>query len=291
MVALDAKPGEHVLDLCCAPGAKLCAIADGMQLQGTVTGVDVSEERLAACRTLCLKYGIQCARLVASDGRSFCLPPPSRHAAAPSEGGRTFDAVRGGEAGAPVSKTEPLAVDVVAKAIGEESLVDGGDALAHCSEPDQKCSNQAAAPQSDPAAYIGVDADAVPAGGADASGAADATGSKPESASATSSATMRHRSEGPRQRKRRRGVDDSSPFFCGRELSSNTDDHPVQSSGWSSNRGGGVSASGSSWSEVGGSGLGLEAQVSSEARSAEGANMIRDGCDKCGRDGCGKGWM
>ena len=58
VAALDAQAGEDVLDLCCAPGAKLCAIADAMGLGGTLTGVDVSAERLASCRTLCLKYGI-----------------------------------------------------------------------------------------------------------------------------------------------------------------------------------------------------------------------------------------
>ena len=47
VAALDPQPGEHVLDLCCAPGAKLCAIADAMGLRGSVTGVDVSAERLA----------------------------------------------------------------------------------------------------------------------------------------------------------------------------------------------------------------------------------------------------
>ena len=78
VVALDAQPGEDVLDLCCAPGAKLCAIADAMQLQGTVTGVDVSEQRLAACRTLCQKYGVLNARLVVADGRTFSEPPPCR---------------------------------------------------------------------------------------------------------------------------------------------------------------------------------------------------------------------
>ena len=57
VAALDPQPGEHVLDLCCAPGAKLCAIADAMGLRGSVTGVDVSAERLAACRTLCQKCG------------------------------------------------------------------------------------------------------------------------------------------------------------------------------------------------------------------------------------------
>ena len=50
VAALDARPGHDVLDLCCAPGAKLCAIADAMNTRGTLTGVDVSEERLAACR-------------------------------------------------------------------------------------------------------------------------------------------------------------------------------------------------------------------------------------------------
>jgi len=49
-----------------------------MGLTGSVTGVDVSAERLAACRTLCEKYGIRNARLVHQDGRNFCLPPPRR---------------------------------------------------------------------------------------------------------------------------------------------------------------------------------------------------------------------
>lgn len=62
VAALDARPGDHVLDLCCAPGAKLCALADVMGLSGTLTGVDVNEERLRACRTLCTKYGVSNVR-------------------------------------------------------------------------------------------------------------------------------------------------------------------------------------------------------------------------------------
>ena len=42
VAALDPRPGENVLDLCCAPGAKFCMIADAMQRSGTLTGVDVS---------------------------------------------------------------------------------------------------------------------------------------------------------------------------------------------------------------------------------------------------------
>ncbi len=97
VAALAPRPGDHVLDLCCAPGAKLCCLADVMGLQGTLTGVDVSEERLAACRTLCLKYGIENARLVRADGRKFCEPPPARAVAG---GGGDFC----GEASAPRAK-------------------------------------------------------------------------------------------------------------------------------------------------------------------------------------------
>ena len=132
VTALDVRPGEHVLDLCCAPGAKLCALADAMGLSGTLTGVDVSEQRLAACRTLCTKYGIsnvrgprpaqanehpssqtprgtlfhkahsvprlidaQQVRLVLADGRHFGRPPPSRWDESNGESGD------GAERGAP----------------------------------------------------------------------------------------------------------------------------------------------------------------------------------------------
>jgi 16S rRNA C967 or C1407 C5-methylase (RsmB/RsmF family) len=78
VLALDVQPGDDVLDLCCAPGAKLCALADAMELFGTLTGVDVSEERLAACRTLCAKYGATNVRLLLRDGQTFSEPPPRR---------------------------------------------------------------------------------------------------------------------------------------------------------------------------------------------------------------------
>ena len=77
VAALGLQPGEHVLDLCCAPGAKLCAIADALSLTGSVTGVDISESRLAACRKMCLKYGITNARLFVTDGTCFNESPPA----------------------------------------------------------------------------------------------------------------------------------------------------------------------------------------------------------------------
>ncbi|KAG3011454.1 hypothetical protein JG687_00007893 [Phytophthora cactorum] len=81
---LNIKPGEHVLDLCCAPGAKLTMIADLLQLHGSVTGVDFSRSRLGACRQLVHKYELfqpqnednkwRC-RLFHADGRTFNIGP------------------------------------------------------------------------------------------------------------------------------------------------------------------------------------------------------------------------
>ncbi|KAK9763740.1 hypothetical protein K7432_009338, partial [Basidiobolus ranarum] len=77
--ALDIRPDDHVLDLCCAPGAKLCMIADslGKQGSGTVTGVDISEHRAATCRSLLRKYKVFRARLFVHDGTTFDIHAPS----------------------------------------------------------------------------------------------------------------------------------------------------------------------------------------------------------------------
>ncbi|XP_071711171.1 rRNA (cytosine-C(5))-methyltransferase NOP2C [Rutidosis leptorrhynchoides] len=74
--ALNIIPGDHVLDLCAAPGAKLCMCLELVGNSGSVTGVDVARHRLAACRTLIQKYalGDHC-RLFVADGASFSLIP------------------------------------------------------------------------------------------------------------------------------------------------------------------------------------------------------------------------
>lgn len=74
--ALNIIPGDHVLDLCAAPGAKLCMILDLLGDSGSVTGVDVARHRLAACRTMVQKYVLsdRC-RLFVADGTSFSLIP------------------------------------------------------------------------------------------------------------------------------------------------------------------------------------------------------------------------
>ncbi|KAL1567317.1 hypothetical protein AAHA92_02807 [Salvia divinorum] len=76
VLALDVSPGDHVLDLCAAPGAKLCMILDLLGCSGSVTGVDVARHRLAAARTILQKYAIgdQC-RLFVADGTTFSLTP------------------------------------------------------------------------------------------------------------------------------------------------------------------------------------------------------------------------
>ncbi|KAL3895528.1 MAG: hypothetical protein SGCHY_004650 [Lobulomycetales sp.] len=81
VAALDLTPEDHVLDLCCAPGAKLCMIADiiGSSSTGTVTGVDASSARLGTCRGMLKRVGLtERARLFCADGALFDVYRPSR---------------------------------------------------------------------------------------------------------------------------------------------------------------------------------------------------------------------
>ncbi|XP_052198072.1 rRNA (cytosine-C(5))-methyltransferase NOP2C [Diospyros lotus] len=74
--ALNISSGDHILDLCAAPGAKLCMILDLLGNSGLVTGVDVARHRLAACRTMLQKYSLaDHCRLFVADGTTFSLPP------------------------------------------------------------------------------------------------------------------------------------------------------------------------------------------------------------------------
>lgn len=74
--ALDISQGDHVLDLCAAPGAKLCMILDLLGDSGSVTGVDIARHRLAATRTMLQKYGLgERCRLFVADGTMFSLVP------------------------------------------------------------------------------------------------------------------------------------------------------------------------------------------------------------------------
>ena len=78
--ALSISPSDHVLDLCCAPGGKLCYISDlqGSDSLGTVTGVDLTPHRLHTCKRICQKYKLSKYRLFAQDGTHFDVHAPSR---------------------------------------------------------------------------------------------------------------------------------------------------------------------------------------------------------------------
>ncbi|XP_031479816.1 uncharacterized protein LOC116250323 [Nymphaea colorata] len=72
ITALNVLPGDHILDLCAAPGAKLCMLAELLGSSGLLTGVDIAKSRLAACWTMLQKYalGSRC-RLFVADGTTF----------------------------------------------------------------------------------------------------------------------------------------------------------------------------------------------------------------------------
>lgn len=75
--SLNPKPNEDILELCCAPGAKLCYSADKMEInqsnsKGSLTGVDISKDRLNICRNLLKKYGYsEKVKVVQADGTSY----------------------------------------------------------------------------------------------------------------------------------------------------------------------------------------------------------------------------
>jgi 16S rRNA C967 or C1407 C5-methylase (RsmB/RsmF family) len=81
---------RRVLDLCCAPGLKLCMIADLLADQkSTVVGVDISESRIFLCRNIIKKYHVDpitsgktmdtdaTIRLYCADGVTFGTKSPT----------------------------------------------------------------------------------------------------------------------------------------------------------------------------------------------------------------------
>ncbi len=60
VAAVDAKPGERILDLCAAPGGKSLGLAIAMENRGEVTACDVAPERLARIRENRDRLGLTC---------------------------------------------------------------------------------------------------------------------------------------------------------------------------------------------------------------------------------------
>jgi len=59
---LDPQPGEHVLDLCAAPGGKLTYIAQLMRNEGSLIAHDRSAERLRLVEENCTRLGVTCVQ-------------------------------------------------------------------------------------------------------------------------------------------------------------------------------------------------------------------------------------
>ncbi|PIA15190.1 S-adenosyl-L-methionine-dependent methyltransferase, partial [Coemansia reversa NRRL 1564] len=82
--ALSVSPGDNVLDLCCAPGAKLLLLAEQCMdttTPGSVTGVDNSSHRISTCRSLIKKHAGKTRgiiRLFSADGTGFSCHAPRK---------------------------------------------------------------------------------------------------------------------------------------------------------------------------------------------------------------------
>ena len=72
-LALDPRPGERILDLCAAPGAKATHIAALAQNRAEVVCVEVRPARAAALRALGRRLGARMT-VIEGDGRSVALP-------------------------------------------------------------------------------------------------------------------------------------------------------------------------------------------------------------------------
>jgi 16S rRNA (cytosine967-C5)-methyltransferase len=66
---LDPQPGERVLDLCAAPGAKTTHIAALMEGRGEVVAVEAHAGRASALEENCRRMGAEIVRVVAADAR------------------------------------------------------------------------------------------------------------------------------------------------------------------------------------------------------------------------------
>jgi len=128
-LALDPEPGDRVLDMCCAPGAKLCLIADLMGAAGALVGVDASVARLSTCASLLRKYALVSAghlqrawrlQLYGCDARLFNAAPP----AVPLFTGAGGGAIAGMP---PLSAVDFVRTRLAARCGGGGGRADGGD--------------------------------------------------------------------------------------------------------------------------------------------------------------------
>jgi 16S rRNA (cytosine967-C5)-methyltransferase len=68
--ALDPQPGENVLDLCAAPGAKTTHVASLMRDDGRIVAVDSDAGRARAIEVNCARLGVSCVDVRTADARA-----------------------------------------------------------------------------------------------------------------------------------------------------------------------------------------------------------------------------
>jgi 16S rRNA (cytosine967-C5)-methyltransferase len=73
---LDPRPGERLLDLCAAPGAKATHAAALMENRGEVVAVEGHERRAEALAENCRRLGADIVRVVRSDAKQPLDEPP-----------------------------------------------------------------------------------------------------------------------------------------------------------------------------------------------------------------------
>lgn len=66
-LALDPKPGEHILDTCAAPGSKTTQIAQLMNNKGKIVANELTGSRIAALGINLQRCGVQCCIINRSD--------------------------------------------------------------------------------------------------------------------------------------------------------------------------------------------------------------------------------
>lgn len=64
---LDPQPGENILDMCAAPGAKTTHIASLIGDRGIILAVDISPDRTAKITRNCARLGVTCVKTLVAD--------------------------------------------------------------------------------------------------------------------------------------------------------------------------------------------------------------------------------
>ena len=76
--ALDARPGQEVLDLAAAPGGKTLQLAIAMENQGRIAAVEVVKGRFHRMRANLARCGVRSVEFYLADGRTIGRKVPER---------------------------------------------------------------------------------------------------------------------------------------------------------------------------------------------------------------------